>query len=458
MAGPFDKPPFANLHCSPLGARLKPDNTARLIVDLSQPTKNCINEGIDKNEYRVHYEHFDTAIDIIKKLGPGCLLEKLDIKSAFRLLPVKPAEWHLLGLFWLGAYFIDCHLPMGCRASPFLFTVLSDLLAWIILKFTSNENITHYLDDYLFASVGTAEEAGQKLSAALQLLKFLNIPIALEKLVSPTTILVYLGIEIDTVLMEIRLPKEKIQALKALLPTWRSRKKCTKRQLLKLIGKLGFATKVVRPGRTFLRRLIDLSTTVKRLHHHIDITAAAQKDIEWWSNFMTTWNGSSIMLDRHTSNNFTLNLYTDASDMGYGIYYNGKWTSEKWPPKISKNLKLYSIDWREMFAIYVAIWMYAFDFKGRKILFYCDNLPITQAWNKGSSKSPMLMSLIRNILMKAAVNNFSISLQHLPQSKNVEADLLSKLEITAFLESTGAKYEDRKTPRKDIWNWEHSMY
>ena len=199
MAGPFDKPPFANLHCSPLGARLKPDNTARLIVDLSQPTKNCINEGIDKNEYRVHYEHFDTAIDIIKKLGPGCLLEKLDIKSAFRLLPVKPAEWHLLGLFWLGAYFIDCHLPMGCRASPFLFTVLSDLLAWIILKFTSNENITHYLDDYLFASVGTLEEAVQKLSAALQLLKFLNIPIALKKLVSPTTILVYLGIEIDTV-------------------------------------------------------------------------------------------------------------------------------------------------------------------------------------------------------------------------------------------------------------------
>ena len=48
---------------------------------------------------------------------------------------------------------------------------------------------------------------------------------------------------------------------------------CTKRELLGLIGKLAHAMKVVTSGRTFLRRMIDTSMSVKKLHHHIKLTS-----------------------------------------------------------------------------------------------------------------------------------------------------------------------------------------
>ena len=46
-SGPFTQPPFLVTHCSPIGARIKNDNTCRLIVDLSQPRGNSINEFIN---------------------------------------------------------------------------------------------------------------------------------------------------------------------------------------------------------------------------------------------------------------------------------------------------------------------------------------------------------------------------------------------------------------------------
>ena len=54
-AGPFISPPFATLHCSPIGGVLKKDNSCRLIMDLSQPRGSSINEGIEKDEFSVKY-------------------------------------------------------------------------------------------------------------------------------------------------------------------------------------------------------------------------------------------------------------------------------------------------------------------------------------------------------------------------------------------------------------------
>ena len=48
-------------------------------------------------------------------------------------------------------------------------------------------------------------------------------------------------------------------------------------------------------GRTFVRRLIDLSKTVKRLHHYVWLSWETRSDIEWWYQFTETWNGVSIL-------------------------------------------------------------------------------------------------------------------------------------------------------------------
>ena len=53
--------------------------------------------------------------------------------------------------------------------------------------------------------------------------------------------------------MEMRLPQEKLERLKATVAEWIPKKAATKRQLQTLIGQLVHAANAVIPGRIFLR-------------------------------------------------------------------------------------------------------------------------------------------------------------------------------------------------------------
>ena len=98
-------------------------------MDLSFPPGQSVNDGIPKELCSLKYITIDDAISYIVRLGQGTHLAKIDIKSAFRLLPVHAADRHLLGVQWKGAVFIDTCLPFGLRSSPKLFNTLADLLA-----------------------------------------------------------------------------------------------------------------------------------------------------------------------------------------------------------------------------------------------------------------------------------------------------------------------------------------
>ena len=98
IAGPFLNPPFQNLVYSPLG--LIPTNIPgkfRLIHDLSFPKGNSINSHIPSENSAVQYDSIDTVIKLIKHFGMHCLMAKCDIEDAFRLVPIHPTDYHLLG-------------------------------------------------------------------------------------------------------------------------------------------------------------------------------------------------------------------------------------------------------------------------------------------------------------------------------------------------------------------------
>ena len=90
----------------------------------------------------------------------------------------------------------------------------------------------------------------------------LGIPIAKHKRDGPTTCLTFLGIEIDTIAAQLRLPADKLGRIQSLLAKWGDRKACSRKGLESLVGLLNHACKVVRAGRSFLRRMLDLLHTV----------------------------------------------------------------------------------------------------------------------------------------------------------------------------------------------------
>ena len=54
---------------------------------------------------------------MIRKCGVGAELAKCDIKSMFRILPVHPLDFNLLGFQFGGEFYIDRALLMGYSVS-----------------------------------------------------------------------------------------------------------------------------------------------------------------------------------------------------------------------------------------------------------------------------------------------------------------------------------------------------
>ena len=120
-------------------------------MDLSAPKGSSINDFISQEGFSVQYSHFDVAVNIVSSLGPGALMSKLDIKSAFCLCPVRHENWELLGIHWEGHYFVELCLPFGLSSSPFHFVRLADVLYFILSCNYLVTFLTYYLDDFFIA-------------------------------------------------------------------------------------------------------------------------------------------------------------------------------------------------------------------------------------------------------------------------------------------------------------------
>ena len=99
IVGPFTAPPFPNFRCSPLGIVPKKDPSEfRLIHHLSYPKGSSVNDFIPAYCSTVKYASVGDAVKLLKRLGKGCFMAKTDVKSAFRIIPIHPADYSLLGL------------------------------------------------------------------------------------------------------------------------------------------------------------------------------------------------------------------------------------------------------------------------------------------------------------------------------------------------------------------------
>ena len=247
-AGPFSSPPFPVTHCSPIGAVEKSDSTCRLVVDLSQPTGHSINEFIPKEPFSVKYSKFDDAVRMVLEKGRGCYMSKLDIKHAFRIIPVHPSQWHLLCYHFEGRWYVDLVLPFGLRSSPAIFCQFADLVRWVLANCYNVPMVINYSDDFFQVSGLELCKASDELNTILKAFDDLGIPVAPDKIFGPCHRLPYLGIVIDSISMTMEVTEERYQECMVSLPRWLNRSKCTKTQLRSLIGKLAFVAKVVRPG------------------------------------------------------------------------------------------------------------------------------------------------------------------------------------------------------------------
>ena len=296
LFGPLPPPQNVLVHVSPLGVVPKPHQPDkwRMITDLSCPRSSSVNDGISPDLCSLRYASVDDAISIVRRLGSKTLLIKLDIKDAYRIVPVHPADYHLLGISWRDQVYIDRALPFGLRSAPKLFNAVADFVAWVLVKQGVN-HLLHYLDDFLLLVPPHSNQGEVVLRCALQTLKALGIPVAVHKTQGPTPSLVFLGILIDTHTFELRLPSDKLTRLQTLLQTWVGRTSCTKHDLESLFGHLSHAATVIVQGRTFLRHLFPLLTVNRPKHLPIRLNNGAKAEIAVVADFPTRMEWSILL-------------------------------------------------------------------------------------------------------------------------------------------------------------------
>ena len=231
-----------------------------------------MNDFIQPELCTLQYVRVEEVVQELVRLGPGAKMAKVDIRSAYWMVSVHPQDRHLLGMMWVERVYVNAVLRFGLRSAPKIFTALADAIEWIA-KSQGVQHLWHYSDEFIICGEPDSVQCHLDLESLMAICKHLGVPLALEKVEGPIVCLVFLGILIDTIAGELRLPREKLNRLCHLTSEWLRKKRCTKRELLSIAGQLQHAATIVKPGRTFLRHLFDLSSRVAKLHHHIKLNA-----------------------------------------------------------------------------------------------------------------------------------------------------------------------------------------
>lgn len=426
IAGPLTEPPFDPFCVSPIGLVPKREpNSYRLIHHLSYPDGASINDNIDPDLATVQYSSFDQAVEKVRFLGQGCYMAKTDIESAFRIIPIHPLDYQLLGFHFKGLFYYDRCLPMGASSSCSIFNCFSSALKWIAQSKLAIHHIIHILDDFLILEK-SKNKCGTDLRVFLDLCKALGDPIKHNKTVTATNKITFMGLEIDSTLMEARLPNEKLAKLRSLLNTYKGKRKIKLKELQSLLGLLNFCCQVVWPGRAFLRRLTDLTKGITKPHHRVTLSKEGRRDIEAWHLFAEYFNGKHILLDQRWLTSQSLHLYTDASgSVGYGAILDTHWFYGSW----SDQFIVYQITYKELFPIVLAIEIWGTKLTNKCILLHSDNNAVVHIINKQTCKDKDIMFLVRRLVLACMKWNILIRSEHVQGKQNDLADMLSRLQI-----------------------------
>lgn len=431
IAGPFSEIPFPVFQISPFGVVAKKlPGSFRIIVNLSYPEGSSINDNIPRKYAEVSYSSIQEAAKLIILAGKGSFLAKTDIESAFRLIPLNPNQYHLLVYQWKNYFYYDKTLPMGASSSCQIFEAFSSALEHAAIV-AGIKHILHYLDDFLIIN-SSAEGCFQDLNKFIDTCKYINVPLAKEKTVGPSQSITFLGLEIDTIAEEIRLPPEKLEQGKCDILHLLSVTKCQKRELESLLGFLSFMCQVILPGRAFLLHMYAAIAKISKPWHTIRLNKEIKGDLNIWLLFLQNHNGVTLYRDELFLSSEVYHIFSDAAKTtGFGAVLGNQWFAGKWPSSWWPEQTIVLL---EFIPIFIAIQIWGAQLQNSYLIFHSDNLPLVHIINKLSSKEKLVRSLLRKLVLEMLRYNIMFRAVHVPGFENTLADKLSRFQIAGFLQ------------------------
>ena len=207
VVGPFQKSPFEGACFSPLNSVPKKDSDkCRLILDLSFPEGNSFSEGIDKDSYleieeKLVLPSIDQLADRISKLGVGCKIFKIDLVKAYHQIYLDPLNICLVGFEFDEKLFFDCTLSMGSCSS----TRCCQRVTSIVVYIHNNKGYFSLKKSFRwFGRSWACTHCWRSISTSQMGFNQLWAPRGRRKNCPPCLVMVFLGIEVNTLKMTLR--------------------------------------------------------------------------------------------------------------------------------------------------------------------------------------------------------------------------------------------------------------
>ena len=427
-----------------LGAIYKQDGSIRPITDCSRGKRglgeDSINDHMKDTCEKFAYVKVDKIVDEMREKS---WFSVVDIQSAYRAVSVDPQDRGKQGFVWEldgeKSYWVDSALAFGLKCAPFIFQQITEFVIRCLSR-RGIGGVYGYLDDYLVVA-DSQEECRSKQAVLLDLLRRLGFHIAWKKVVAPNQVVRYLGLEFDSIKMEIRLPSDKVKKTMEMVKDFRGKKCCSRKELQSLAGYLAHASQVVRGGRTFSRRIINLIKYIPEDGKVVHIPEWLEGDLTWWKNFIEIFNGKARWIQVYSKE--IPQVETDSSKSGFGARWGEDWVAGVFDEKRDEESKVflehhyaktpgevdekYDINLLELWPVLATLDRWGETWRNHKVVIWTDNTQVQSMIATGRSKSIRAMWWLRELFWRVCLYNVHLVSKRISTKENTVADYISRL-------------------------------
>lgn len=427
IVGPFAKSPFNPwIRLSPLMTRPKKDtDSRRVIIDLSFPHGNAVNDGIDIKSIfgRDTSYTLPTIGDLstqLQKVGPNAWLWKADLARAYRQLRVDPLDVPLLGLQMEDKIYLDLCPSFGCRSSSSSCQRMAMALCYLMAS--KGWSVLAFLDD--FAGIEDSEtKAKSAYEDFLLLTHELGVDLATNKCAPPSKKLQWLGYDIDVMKMTVAIPDEKLCQVLDECNLWLTKTRVSKTMIQSIVGKLLHLAQCVKSARKFTTRILaKLRYMAEKGQVWTTVDTEFLADIRWFQLYAKHANGVALV------DPILRPVYIECDSSLTGGGGNSETSFYSWIYSESLLAKYKLIHQLEAINLLVAYRTLCTSSatKGCCIVMLTDNLASSFALSTGKTKDPVLAACAREMWLEAAKADHTIRIEHRPGNLIPLADALSR--------------------------------
>ena len=483
LMGPYREsdPIVQTCRINPVFCVPKPDGSVRPVVNYSKSIQgSSLNDLLDPEICTVEYLQIREIVFTITAMGRGVYMWAKDLEDGYFNIKIAEHQCPQVAFRFAGLIFVPMVLVFGLSSAPLIFTVFmwyvvmairfaNPSLMWASVPspqfdrsaFQTDASIyeeagstffplvTYYLDDIF--GFHYQHSVWKQYKLAGETLKYLGLSTKEAKDRPPATTQRILGLEYDSIKMEIRTPLDKVQKYSAFARDLMSRSQITKKQLFSLSGKIRHAAMQCHPLSAFARGIEIYGDHLKCWSYHINMSNRLKRDIRMMIDGLKRCQSHGLPFEfiLKPRKCWELQAFCDASSkIGAGGFIqipNAPHFQIRWSEIPESQSQSPDILWMEMAAILMLFLLYKDEFSGKVVCIWSDNEPdiaMLIRWRAPLNR-PDLQSLIRKIAAICIEYEIRPWWEHIAGKRNTTADRLSRFHDDPF-ELASVK-PDRKT-------------